>query len=415
MAKKGTIAISATALALTVLTSVPRDAVAHFYEIKGPYFVADPVSTSSPLATGDVDGDGDSDLVACFSSNRIIVLRQDGDRRLHAYFDAPIWTPFAPVPPSTIYPYSSECLNIGVADINGDSRDDIVLTHNAGVTILLARAAGGFSRQETSRFEDDTSGMGKASGVLIDFDDDGKTDLLVNRMGGVVGWLKNDGSGHLADEATLPALTIPGRMKAGDLNSDGRADIAVAGTQYVFPGDANSFLDMYIKQPGGSFVALPRRQLPAATYARTLAIGDVSGDGRNDIVIPSSANRPRAALFVLKQDAGGIAANYDTYLTLDIPDTVAIADMDGDGFGDIVANHNGWSTVGTYLQIPGSFVAGMPISNLANNNDDPQAFAIADFDSDGCKDIAASVSGQYVMAYGKDCLNPDRIFMARFE
>jgi hypothetical protein len=257
--------------------------------------------------------------------------------------------------------------------------------------------------------------MGKTSGVLIDVDDDGKTDVLVNRMGGVVGWLRNEGNGHLADEATLPTLTIPGPMKAGDLNSDGRTDIAVAGSHYAFPGDTYSFLDMYIKQPGGGFLALPRRQLPAATYARTLAIGDVSGDGRNDVVVTSSANRPRAALFVFEQESGGIPETYDTYLTLDIPETVAIADMDGDGLGDIVANHRGWWTVGTYLQTPGSFVAGTPIGDLANNNDDPQAFAIGDFDSDGCKDIAASVSGQYVLAYGKDCLNPDHLFTGRFE
>lgn len=261
--------------------------------------------------------------------------------------------------------------------------------------------------------EDDTSGRGKVSGDLIDIDGDGKLDLLVNRLYGGVGWLRNDGSGHLHDEIALPSLTVSGRIAVGDLNSDGLSDFATTGTRFELPGSP-AFLDIYLNTGDGSFAPLPRQYLLPATYPQTLAIGDVSGDGRDDIVVTSSANWPKSLLYVLPQRASGINDRYQTYPTVDIPASVVIADIDGDRRNDVVANHRGWSTVTTHLQSAGSLLHQTPVYGFWNNNDDPQAIATGDFNSDGCRDVAISVTGQYHLLNGTGCQAADTLFVSGF-
>ena len=106
----------------------------------------------------------------------------------------------------------------------------------------------------------------------------------------------------LARPRTAPAAAIPMSVAIGDLNGDGRADLAVANS-------GSGTVGVLLGQAGGTFAA-------AATYSSggsnpmSVAIGDLNGDGRADLAV---ANYGSGNVGVLLGQAGGTFAAAATY------------------------------------------------------------------------------------------------------
>ncbi len=130
-------------------------------------------------------------------------------------------------------------------------------------------------------------GTTPVSVVTGDLNGDGKVDLAaVNAQG--VSVLFNDGSGKLLSPVSLATGTGPAWVALGDLNGDGKADLAVAnqgasnGTEIV-GGDVAVLLNM----GGGTFVAA---NYPAGASPIAVAMADLNGDGGR-LTSPSPAAR----------------------------------------------------------------------------------------------------------------------------
>jgi VCBS repeat protein/FG-GAP repeat protein len=131
----------------------------------------------------------------------------------------------------------------------------------------------------------------------------------------------------LAPPAEVAAGPNVGQFVAGDLNGDGRRDLAVANVSQSSTGQVS----VLITQPGGGFA--PRRVFPAGTGPEGVAIGDVDGDGPPDLV---TANIVNNSITVLHGDGTGGFGAPVTIPAGATPNAVAVGDVTGDGLPDVL-------------------------------------------------------------------------------
>jgi hypothetical protein len=142
---------------------------------------------------------------------------------------------------------------------------------------------------------------------------------------------------------------------------------------------------VFLQQPDGSFAA-PSYLTADPTWGATgVAIGDVNGDGRNDVVLAGGGNTP-TFIYVYYQAANGTLGPAVPVSSYDIPAAVRIADIDGDGRKDVVVSHNAWSAVGVYLQQADGSLAPEVLYDASSGNN-PQSMAVGDVNRDGRPDI----------------------------
>jgi FG-GAP-like repeat/FG-GAP repeat len=173
-------------------------------------------------------------------------------------------------------------------------------------------------------------------------------------------------------------------MAVGDLDGDGKADLAVAdnnGVVSVFRNTSTS----------GTISYAAKVDFATGTYPRYVVIGDMDGDGKLDLAV---ANQGSTSVSVLRNTSSGtgninFAAKVDM-TTGSSPSSVAIGDMDGDGKLDLVVQNNSSTFISifrnTSLSGSISYIAKQDFT-LPNNG---VALAIGDFDGDGKPDFAAT-------------------------
>src|SRR5438094_797644 len=154
--------------------------------------------------------------------------------------------------------------------------------------------------------------------------------------GAVVGCSRssNDGGptapGYTVRQLPFVADAEPFRIAIGDLNGDGRRDIVVCGTTLD-----KGFVRVFLAQPGGDYAP---RDFDAPVAPRGIALADLDEDGHLDLV---TANNRGMSISVFPGDGtGGFGERRDIQL-LRSPFAVVLEDVDGDGRRDIVAVSEG--------------------------------------------------------------------------
>jgi hypothetical protein len=239
-----------------------------------------------------------------------------------------------------------------------------------------------------------SAGTGPVAVAAGDLNRDGKPDLAVtNDVSHDVTILLGDGAGNFAAAAGSPILVtgFPRALAAGDLNRDGRLDLAAA---HYF-GDTVSVL---LGNGSGGFTAASGSPFavpgdgPAA-----IAVADVNGDGRLDLVTANQFSSDVSIL--LGNGAGGFSPAPGTPPAVGTgPFGIAAADLNRDGKVDLaVANFTAESVSVLLGDGAGGFslAAGSPIA-LTH----PWAIAVADVNRDGKADLAVTdgyANGAYVL------------------
>lgn len=257
------------------------------------------------MAAGDIDGDGDTDLVFIGFSSSITGLLNNGN----GTFGDGSPTPFVNLGGSGGVGVSG----VTLADVDGDLDLDLVtadaFTYN--VSILINNGAGGFAYPTTFS----TTGMPSAV-VARDFDGDGDPDLAtVNLNGTSLTVLANDGTGAFALAQSPDGVGIPSSPASADLDGDGDADlVATSGQVFVFTGNGD-----------GTFASA--RAFPAGVSPLSTVAADLDGDGRRDIAV---ANRTGDAVSVLRNRLVAFSRDCNGNL---VPDECE-PDADGDHVPD---------------------------------------------------------------------------------
>jgi uncharacterized repeat protein (TIGR02543 family) len=133
-----------------------------------------------------------------------------------------------------------------------------------------------------------------------------------------------------------------------------------------------------------------------------VAIGDLNGDSRNDLVVTNGGNWPASYIGVFLQNEAGLLNTVVVYGSYDIPEPAVIGDVSGDGRPDTIVAHGGWDALGVYVQnVDGTLLAeelyGLPYASHYN----PHGLAVADINSDGKNDVViADYNNGLVKLYG---------------
>ncbi len=211
-------------------------------------------------------------------------------------------------------------MRIATGDVDGDGDADVAVTVRDGVDLFLQ--AGGELADPVLVPVQGGGDLRTGDVALADVDRDGRDDLVVAGLEVVAVYHSGPG-GAFGDPVVVETATRQ-QVEVGDVTGDGRPDIVTRDPNWTLYVDAQT--------ADGAFVQLSKLEVPTG-YMRgvnSIAVGDVTGDGRDDIVAAVDGNIPGSRLQVYEQTATGGLADPVTYAAYNIPEPLALADLNGD-------------------------------------------------------------------------------------
>jgi outer membrane protein assembly factor BamB len=221
------------------------------------------------------------------------------------------------------------------------------------------------------------TGNDPSSVAVGDWNGDGHLDLaIVDSYVQLLTVVLGNGDGTFRPDGNYPLAYGTQAVTTGDLNGDGKPDLAVANLYSSYQGPPT--VSVLLGAGDGTFAA--RVDLTVGEFPDGVAIADLNADGYGDLVV---ATEEAGISVLLGHGDGTFSADVD-YPAGSSPTSLVIADMNGDGRLDVVVG-NYPSGVDVLLgNGDGTFAA--PIASTATG--EPSGVAIGDFDGDGKPDVA---------------------------
>ena len=362
---------------------------------------------ANAVVIADINGDGKPDLVVtnwcAYTSctvpgNHVGVLLGNGDGTFQAavvYASGGLFADY-----------------VAVTDLNGDGKPDLVVancgsnsqancvsTRNSGnVAVLLGNGDGTFQKAVTHSL-----GANRATSVAIeDVNGDGKPDLIVatgSNTEGLVGVLLGNGDGTFQPEVTYNSGGLSPLAVAAANLGNGHVAVVVA-NQCVDDTCTSSNVGVLIGNGDGTFQMAVTYD-SGGLYSDGVAIADVNGDSKPDIVVANSST----STTVGRGNVGVLLGNGDGTFqaAVSYPSggfgaaSVAVGDVNGDGKPDVVLVNCSSSSgscapaggnVGVLLgNGDGTFRNAVTFSPGGNA---PFAVAVGDLNGDGKPDVVAA-------------------------
>ena len=298
-----------------------------------PSVVVELPTMPTSLATGDLDGDGLTDLAVAHHEQDFVSI----------LYGAPGTASFQAVQRVRIEtdPHSHQ---IGIADIDGDERPDLLVDSRDSHGLFLLTNLGGRSFDEPG-IPIDVGGTPYRGFTLGDFDNDGMKDIAVPNASGV-GLMRNLSRGEPRFRA-LEEIPFAGPFSVmwADFNDDDHLDLFVASVHgetglAIYAGDGEGGFDF-------------RQRQPMADGATALVTGDINGDGFADV---AAAGWNSDLLFIL--GSGDSAEMVSPPLSgLRNPWGLCSGDLDADGRDDFVVTDGQSGRVNIYRWVEQSSAA----------------------------------------------------------
>jgi hypothetical protein len=382
-------AIALTMFAAVILAGMAIPAQAQTYPVRFPdpstftvnNDVGGSISAVEAAVVGDFNNDGKLDVVSMEAPGgylEIDVALGNGDGTFQYPLVQNLFSP------GQYTPYS-----MAVGDFNADGNLDVAVwgvyaANNASeVMIFLGNGNGTFNLVGTYAAPNSSDYTESQNALYVaDFNGDGSLDLaaLTQYNGVFIFWGYGDGKfqpavGYSTVDPNHPNNYTAVGMAVGDLNGDGKPDIAVT---------ESTGMAVLLNNGNGT--------LGTATYYASginsqsqmgIAIGDLTGDKKNDIVTTDSLGD----VVVFQNQGSGTFAVKGVVATLTEPTwLVSMADINGDKKLDLVVTDFAGETFTFYGKGNGTFTAG-PVYPLQYWDVAPSNVILADFNGDGALDI----------------------------
>ena len=296
------------------------------------------------LVAQDVNGDGRPDLVVANADDHSVSVRLADSARPGYFLAATVLSTPSRTP-----------LDVAVGDLDGDGKADIAVAASVANSVLV------FTQTATGAFNPPVAYAvgGDAQAVTVaDLDGNGLADIAAATTANTVSVLLQTSAGTFAPAVDYATGVHPAALRAADVNGDGKLDLLTANFGASTSPDTQG-LSVMLQGAPGTFAAPVHYSTGYRAVA--LAVGDLNGDGKPDITVACEGlpGDPGAVSVLLHTPPAAAtpgvfqaAANYRGAWG---PMGVAIADMDGDGFpdlvladGDIVVRLNSGTTPGTF-------------------------------------------------------------------
>lgn len=293
------------------------------------------------LDAGDFNGDGNADFVTAVNGGNNGLAFNLYTGKGDGTFNAALVTSVTGL---------TGIHGVRFADVNGDGSTDVLaVANNAGATSLVARLNdkvannNGFSGAQPVL---QSAGANTTFITSGDFNKDGSLDVAMSAPGAnYVSIRTGDKTGAFAGTTTLTGITNVGQVVSGDFNNDGNIDLAAAaqGTNnvYVYMGSAN-----------GNFMAATGSPFMVGTNPIGLFVADINVDGFADIVAMNNLTA-NVTVLIGNGQGGFTGGTANTLATATGGFGVVAGDLTGDGLPDIVTANSGTNsfTVGTTLSV----------------------------------------------------------------
>ncbi len=233
--------------------------------------------------------------------------------------------------PKVTYGTGINAAGLSVADLNGDNSMDLVVVNSGteNAAVLLGNGDGSFGGGTELR-----GGPLCGSVAVGDFNRDMFIDIAATSTGSnSISLFYGAGARTFIRGLDIPTGVRPVYVEEGDLNGDGKPDLAIANfgqSDSTLTGPQDGGFSILLGRGDGTFRSLP--QAFTGSHPDWLAIGDLDGDGRPDLVL---SEFDRKAVLVLRGNGDGTFERGQE-ISLDAqPSSVVIGDLNHDGIPDL--------------------------------------------------------------------------------
>ena len=321
-------------------------------------------SATNGLETGDVDGDGDIDVVIGNNGAANFAFLNDGSGALTG---------------STTFDAGGDpTVTLDLGDVDGDGDLDVATGTFAGQSVVrLNDGSGNFGAPiNFGGASDNTRPV-----VFGDADGDGGLDIAVGIDGGQNLVHFNSGSATFTSSKTFGTGSDQTKhLDWGDVDNDGDLDLYVGNFS-----EANA---IYLNDGFASFTA-GNTFGTGSDQTHWLDVGDIDADGDVDVVM---ANMSGAQNFPATNNGSGVFTAGTAFGLTTIARSVVLGDADGDGDLDAAVTYDAASQNAIYLNAGAGVFSGGP-QDFGDAAAQTMIAAWADMDGDGDLDIVTGNNG----------------------
>jgi len=338
----------------------------------------------NPIAVviDDIDGDSKPDLVvANFGSSSISIYRNNSITQGSISYD-----------PKIDYAVGTNPYDVQMGDFDGDGKQDIAVANFGSNTVSIFRnisTSGSISHETQVDF---ATGTGPTAIAIGDIDLDGKVDMAVTNINGnTVSVHRNasTGIGSLSFFASQNFATDvdPIDVAIDDFDGDGKVDMAVV-------NQSTNSISTYLNTSSiGSISFTTQSAFVTGAVPYLFSTGDLDGDGKAEIAVANFGDNTVSVLRNISSNGNISFLSKVDFSTGSLPQSVAIGDIDGDEKPDLAVASRSSNAISVYKN--NSTVGIIDVNSFApaihySTNSEPVDVAIGDFDNDGKPDLVSA-------------------------